>query len=543
MKNILEALERSAMKFPGKIAFAYERSAMTYHQLLTTAQAIGSTLAQQVPEYESPQASSPDACRRLYGRSAPGHAASQNGVPTRAPKDLPMGRPVAVLMARGCECLCACFGVVYSGNFYTIIDDQMPKARIEAIFSQLNPAAVIMDAQARERYGSISRIPVLDYELLAGGRACLPILEHIRSRMIDTDPLYILFTSGSTGVPKGTVVSHRNVIAYTDWLTGAFRFNEDTIFGNQAPFYFSMSVLDVYSTLRHGATMFIIPRQLFSFPVQLLKFLKEHRVNTIYWVPSALMLASAFQALDYVELPHLKMILFAGEVMHVPQLRPWLDHFPKALFANLYGPTEVTDICSYYVIDRPFKDDEPLPIGKACDNCALMILNEQGQPAAPNEYGLLYVRGSFVAAGYYNAPDKTAQAFVQNPLNPYYPEPVYNTGDLVYARENGEIMYVGRRDFQIKHMGYRIELGEIEAAAAALTSIARCVCLYEARRSSLVLICQTREKAAGIREALRQKLPPYMVPDEIICTKKIPCNANGKADRTWLKENYLSQSM
>ena len=525
MKNILEALEYSTRKFPDKIAFSYECLSMTYCQLQSKAQSVGSALLTVLPEGTEQRPSpafSPDT-----GSGGGGMAA--------------ISRPVAVIMPRGCECLCACFGVVYSGNFYTVIDDQMPKARMEAIFSKLKPAAIIIDAVSLDRLDFIKNasVPVFLYEQLSCQKVNTPELEGVRAKMIDTDPLYILFTSGSTGTPKGTVVSHKNVIAYTDWLSGAFHFNEKTVFGNQAPFYFSMSVLDIFSTIRHGATMFIIPRQLFSFPIQLLKYLKEHHINTIYWVPSAMILASGFHALSYVSLPELKMILFAGEVMPVRHLNEWRAHFPNALFANLYGPTEVTDICSYYIIDRKFSNDEPLPIGKACDNCGLMVINQKGQAAAPGEHGLLYVRGSFVASGYYNDPQKTSEVFVQNPLNPYYPEIVYNTGDIVYIRENGEIMYVGRQDFQIKHMGYRIELGEIEAAAAALEAISRCVCLYEANQATLVLICQTLAKTSQIREALKKKLPPYMLPEKIICTDDIPCNANGKADRAWLLQNYL----
>lgn len=501
MKNILEYLEDSARKYPEKIAFSQGCSAMTYDALLCAARSIGTVLLTL-------------GCRN---------------------------RPVAVVMERGPEALSACFGAVYSGNCYTVIDNHMPQARIEAIFSQLSPAAVIMDEASAEQCGFIhgSGLPVFDYDEIKAEDVTNQKLEMVRRQMIDTDPLYILFTSGSTGMPKGTVVSHRNVMAYMDWLTDAFHFDEHTVFGNQAPFYFSMSVLDIYSTLKHGATMFIIPKQMFSFPIQLLKYMKEHRINTIYWVPSALIIASSLQALDYIELPDLKMVLFAGEVMPVRQLNQWIAHFPDVTFANLYGPTEVTDICSYYVVDRPFEDDEVLPIGNACNNCQLMIIGPDGQEAQVNETGLLYVRGSFVASGYYNAPDKTREVFVQNPLNPHYPEMVYNTGDLVYRRENGEIMYVGRQDFQIKHMGYRIELGEIEAAASAISDISRCVCLYETKQQLLVLICQTGISMEKIRRSLMHKLPQYMIPDKIICTRIIPCNANGKADRAWLKKNFM----
>ena len=181
--------------------------------------------------------------------------------------------------------------------------------------------------------------------------------------MIDTDPLYALFTSGSTGIPKGTVVCHRSVIDYAHWVTQTFHITQDTVFASQTPFYFSMSVLDIFATLGSGATLCMPPKSYFSFPVQLLEYMEAQKVNTIYWVPSALGLIARMKALDYVKPSALSTILFAGEVMPVKWLNIWRSHYPQALFANLYGPTEVTDICAYYIVDRPFREDELLPIG------------------------------------------------------------------------------------------------------------------------------------------------------------------------------------
>lgn len=498
-KNVLELLEHSAQRFPEKTAFVEEKETISYASFLGLCQSAGTGLL----------------ALEAYGR------------------------PVAVYMDKGIACLAAMLGVAYSGSFYTVIDTHMPAARIQNIFSTLAPAAVLTDAahaQAAAEFLGNARLVL--FEEIAQTPCNREALALIRSRMIDTDPLYALFTSGSTGIPKGTVVCHRSVIDYAHWVTQTFHITQDTVFASQTPFYFSMSVLDIFATLGSGATLCMPPKSYFSFPVQLLEYMEAQKVNTIYWVPSALGLIARMKALDYVKPSALSTILFAGEVMPVKWLNIWRSHYPQALFANLYGPTEVTDICAYYIVDRPFREDELLPIGRACDNCGLLVLDENGCEPAPGELGELCVRGSFLAMGYYGVLDKTAESFVQNPLNCSYPELIYKTGDLVYYNERGEMVYMGRKDFQIKHMGYRIELGEIEAAVSACEGLEVCVCLYDAKRDKLILLYEGAAAQADILPFAKEKLPSYMMPNKIIRVRKMPYNANGKLDRKWLGEHY-----
>lgn len=300
-----------------------------------------------------------------------------------------------------------------------------------------------------------------------------------------------------------------------------------------------MSVLDVFSTIRNGATFHIIPKKYFSFPIKLLEYVRDREVNTIYWVPSALSIVANWKALDYVELPKLKKVLFAGEVMPTKQLNMWIKKRPDIFYANLYGPTETTDICTYYVVDRKFKDDETLPIGKHCNNCDVMILTEDNRLAEVGEEGELCARGSFLAMGYYNNPEKTKEVFVQNPLNTAYPEIIYKTGDLVKLNEKGEIIYISRKDYQIKHMGYRIELGEIEAAAGSIEKIKTCVCIYNESEDKIVFIYEgSKMTDSELMNKLSEKLPVYMRPNVIKRIKQIPYNQNGKIDRKLLKQTY-----
>ena len=496
MKNILEFLEADAEKYGSKTAFADEKEELSYSDLLDASRRIGTALA----------------------------------------KLGAVNQPIAVYFDKSVRTIAAMLGIVYSGNFYVIIDSEMPCDRIKKIFSTLQPCAIVTDSKYIESAAELGVLNLFAFNDLIKCRADDAVLAAIRASQIDTDPLYALYTSGSTGMPKGALITHRNVIAYSQWSSETFGITSETVFGNQTPFYFSMSVTDIYSTLRTGATLVIIPKHYFTFPIKLIEFLNERKINTIYWVPSAMAIVSNFKLFDFIKPEYLKTVLFAGEVMPTKHLNYWRKHLGDDLiYANLFGPTETTDICTYYVVNREFADDEPLPIGIHCDNCNVFIVNGKGERVAVGEEGELYARGSFLSAGYYNNPEKTAAAFVQNPLNTAYPEIVYKTGDLVKESENGEIMYICRKDYQIKHMGYRIELGEIEAAASAIERIQECACVYDEKNDKIVLFYSARKlKEDKIFEALAEKLTDYLMPNKLVKLSTMPHNQNGKIDRKFL---------
>ena len=356
-------------------------------------------------------------------------------------------------------------------------------------------------------------------------------------KIIDTDLLYVLFTSGSTGVPKGVSICHRSVIDYTDWVTETFNITQKDTFGNQAPFYFDNSILDIYSCMKTGATLNIIPKKLFFQPVPLLEYIKYNKINTIFWVPSALIVVSKLKAFRNVDLSDtLKRVLFCGEVMPNKQLNIWRKFLPNVTYANLYGPTEITDACTYYIVDREFSDDEPLPIGIPMSNTDILVLNDEDKLVTDDEVGELCVRGTSLAMGYYNNLEKTRSAFVQNPLNKAVPEIIYRTGDLVRYNEYGEIIYISRKDFQIKHLGHRIELGEIETAISSLEEVTLNCCLYDEKNQRIVLFVDAQVDRDYIKERLKKLVPEYMIPGKVICLENMPINANGKIDRIKLKE-------
>lgn len=497
MKNVLEFFEKTAIKYKDKTGFTDAERKATFGEVMHSAKAIGSFL-------------------------------SDDGIK----------RPVAVLIDKNIKCIEAMLGAMYAGDFYIVIDVHSPADRIECIINTLDDPILITDEKSAELTAKLGKAFYL-YEDIISNPVDDEKLNYIRSKMIDMDTAYILFTSGSTGIPKGTVISHRSLISYINWVTAEFDFDENTSFGSQTPLYFSMSVTDFYSTLKCGCTYNIIPKANFSFPLNLIKYLNDYKINTIYWVPAAVCILSNWKAFDAEKPKYLKTVLFAGEVMPVKQLNYWIKKLDGVKFANFFGPTETTDICTFYVVDRKFSDDENLPIGLACDNCDVFIINENGEKAAYGEEGELFVRSSFMADGYYKNSEKTNEAFVQNPLNKNYPERVYKTGDLVKYNENGELIYIARKDFQIKRMGYRIEPGEIEAGANSVPKVKACACIYDRDEDCLALIYEGAVKDTSIiLEAVRSRVPSYMIPDKILRIKEMPKNANGKTDRKALQRLY-----
>ncbi len=447
-----------------------------------------------------------------------------------------LGKPVVVYLEKGKEVLVSFMGVAYSGCFYSPIDVEMPKSRVEKILEVLKPQIVITSRNLisifTELDCSITYIIYEDIECVSDDEESVnPVV----AKTIDTDLLYVLFTSGSTGVPKGVSICHRSVIDYIDWVTDTFDIKASDVFGNQAPFYFDNSILDIFSCLKTGATLQIIPKKLFFQPVPLLEYIKDNKINTIFWVPSALIVVSKLKAFRNVDLSKtLERVLFCGEVMPNKQLNIWRKYLPNVLYANLYGPTEITDACTYYIVNREFADDEPLPIGIPMNNTDILVLNERDEFVTEGEIGELCVRGSSLAKGYYNNPEKTRESFVQNPLNTTVPEIIYRTGDLVKYNEYGELLYLSRKDFQIKHLGHRIELGEIETAVSSLEEITLCCCLYDEKKQKIVLFIDADLDREYIRARIETLIPEYMIPGKVVYQNPMPINANGKIDRVKL---------
>lgn len=449
--------------------------------------------------------------------------------------------PVMVYLSKGAECIACFMGAMYSANPYVPIAYDMPPNRIRKIVDSLEGHGHIITDESGlaviEDMGVPSSIHIHIYGEAVETEINEESADKALASVIDTDPIYIMFTSGSTGEPKGVTVPHRGVIDYAMWVADTFNLDENSILGNQAPFYFDNSIFDIYSMLLTGAKMIIIPETLFMFPSKLPEFISDNHITTIFWVPTVIINAANSGALSEVKLTELKNVVFCGEVMPNKQLNIWRKNQPQCLYANLYGPTEISDVCSYYIVDREFNDSDPLPIGKACENMRIIILNEENKIADVNEQGEICVIGTGVSLGYWNAPELTRRAFVQNPVNPYYSERIYRTGDLAYVNDEGLIIFIGRRDNQVKVKGNRIELGEIENAAMCAGGIRGACAVYH--DGAITLFAESCEALTlrRVNKELKKFIPQYMLPGRLVVMDKFPHTANDKIDRTQLKKS------
>ncbi|MCD7745329.1 MAG: amino acid adenylation domain-containing protein [Lachnospiraceae bacterium] len=497
-RTILEYLEQTAEKLPEKTAFATETMEMSFEEVLKASQSIGTCLAA-------------NGCKK---------------------------EPIVVWMHRHPHMIAAFLGVVYSGCYYVPMDEEMPQFRVKLIFESLQPRTVICDENTCEQVRALDGFDgkILLYDAICQTSVEKTLLEGIRRNAIDTDPVYIVFTSGSTGVPKGVVGCHRAVIDYANQLTEVLHVTEDTIFGNQTPLYFDACLKELFGSLKCGATTYLVPKELFLFPVRLVEFLNTYKINTICWVVSALTMISSTGTFDKIVPEYLHTVAFGSEVFPIRQFNLWRRTLPDARFFNLYGPTEATGMSCYYEAKHEFAEDDVIPIGKPFPNTGILLLDEQNRQPEPGEPGEICIRGTPLTLGYYDNEEKTAEVFVQNPLNTHYRELLYRTGDIGTYNADGDLIFLSRKDNQIKHMGHRIELGEIEAHVNRMEGIRNSCCIYEQEKGKIILFytgcCEGKELVVR----LRSTLPRYMVPNHVYVLDALPLTANGKTDRQRLKQ-------
>jgi len=515
MKSILEYLEHTITQSAEKNAFIGEACEITFRQLYDKSRAIGTFLC---------------------------------GLSLRK-------RPIAVFMKKSPAMIAAFLGVAYSGNYYVPLDGEMPAFRIQLILKTVAPPLIICDETTQELIAEWG----LDYETQLYTDLCKhPIsdadLARVRSQITDMDPLYVVFTSGSTGVPKGVVASQRSVIDYIENISPVLCAGPDSVFGMQSPLYLDACLKEIGPTLKYGATTYIIPPGLFMFPVKLIEYLNQHRINTICWVASALGLVAGLGALEKSVPETLHTIAFTSEVLPVKHFNKWRQVVPGARFIHFYGPTEATGVSTFYIPNRYFEDGETIPIGEPFPNTEIILLNtdnnlpstddaqlaaSSSQPAA-NQPGEICIRGVCLSLGYYNDPDKTQAVFVQNPLSDF-PDIIYKTGDIGYRDENGTLYFISRRDHQIKHMGYRIELAEIEWVAARCPGVELACAVFDQAKSRIILYYTAGEAVvkSDVTAYLKNALPRYMMPYAIFPMETLPLTPGGKFDRAGLLNMYM----
>ncbi|MEG1555446.1 MAG: amino acid adenylation domain-containing protein [Bacteroidales bacterium] len=450
-----------------------------------------------------------------------------------------INQPIALYLPKSIESVYADLAITYSGNIYMNLDIKTPLTRIQNIVELIRPKVLITNSKLIDQLGTVidHRITIINIDDLHFENEVDHtsfLLNRLSSALIDTDPYCIINTSGSTGTPKGVVLNHRSFFDFMARSQEIFNFSDHEIMGSLSPIVFDIYSFELCMMMAKSTTLVLIPDLLSAFPVSILKILQEQKVSFIFWVPTIMVNIANLDLLTKIELPDLKLVWFAGEVFPTKQFNCWRNGLPHITFANLYGPIEITLDCTFYVVKRELRDDEPIPIGCAYKNTGILILNEENQPVEKGEEGELCVRGTSLAMGYYNNPEKTAAAFVQNPLNDSYPEIIYRTGDVVFVNPLGEIVFKGRKDTLIKHMGYRIELGEIEHVIVNTLKIAKNGCVvYHYAKKEITLFYENENEidTASFRKILAQTLPKYMIPAIFIRLDELQRNTNGKIDR------------
>lgn len=496
-------LERGALAHPGRVAVTDERGSLTYGELFERSR-----------------------------RVACGLLARGLG-----------GGPVVVCMEKSADALAAFFGALMTGGFYVPVDPSCPEGRAARYRAALGAPAVVGDDEAlpaaRRLFPGLPAVRVAE---LAQKDADPEPLERTARGIASSDVAYVLFTSGSTGEPKGVAVSHAAILEFVSTFVETFGLRPEDVLGNQAPLDFDVSVKDIYGSLAAGASVALLPRRLFSAPARLVEAINECQVTVLVWAAAALCLVSGLRALEGADLARVRMVMFSGEVMPAEHLRRWMDQLPQATFVNLYGPTEVTCNCLYHVVDRARDYGGALPLGEPFPGRRVLLLDDSGvRVTAPGSVGELYVGGAALARGYYANPERTAAAFVQSPLCRELPETLYRTGDLARLNERGELVFAGRADNQIKLQGHRIELEEVDAALEAQGGVDRCRCVYDERGRRILAFFEGTADPGELRAAVARLVPGPAVPAVMERVDAMPLLPNGKVSRSALLEGYLGR--
>ena len=456
-------------------------------------------------------------------------------------------KPVGVFLDKSIESVYANLGILYAGDFYMNLDIKTPAERIRNIIQLVEPAAIISTTrQIKPIEGiipSTTQVILLDEADETADVDATAILRRL-STIIDTDPSCIINTSGSTGTPKGVVLNHKSFFDFIEWAIDTFHFGDDLVMGSLSPIVFDIYSFELCMLMAKASTLVVLPAHLAAFPAKILEVLEQHKVNFLFWVPTIMVNIANMDLLSTFKLESLKTVWFAGEVFPTKQYNYWHHHLPQTTFANLYGPIEITLDCTYYIINKEIPDEEPLPIGYPCRNTDILVLDDEDRLVKEaNVEGELCVRGTSLAMGYYNNPEKTAAAFVQNPLNKAYPEVIYRTGDIVCYNEEGLIMFKGRKDNIVKHQGYRTDLGEIEHVIINTLKLVKNGCIvYNQAEKQITLFYEAEEEVpvTEFRLSIGKVLPKYMIPTAYHRLEQLQRNANGKIDRLFYKKQVNS---
>jgi amino acid adenylation domain-containing protein len=459
-------------------------------------------------------------------------------------------------------------GILKADCVYVPLDPSSPAPRLAGMIASCEPRCLLATGPTAPLLEDVCGIldhatgalPSIGWMDPTGGRAKSPVratfsvsdlagysTEPLHYRSTAGDPAYILFTSGSTGIPKGVVITHSNVFHFVQWATRHFGIGPSDRLSGHSPFHFDLSVFDLFGTFASGAQLHLVPPELNLLPSKLMDFMRRAELTQWFSVPSLLAYVSKFDVLDFNDLPTLKRLLWCGEVFPTPALIYWMKRLPHVTFTNLYGPTEATVASSFYTVPEcPHEPTREIPIGTPCDGEGLLVLNEALQPVANGEEGDLYIRGVGLSPGYWRDPDKTRSVFLSDPARGDPSDRIYKTGDRARIGEAGLVYFRGRTDFQIKSRGHRIELGEIEVALATVEGVreSAVVAISTEGFEGAVICCayvpasSAQVTPSSLRKDLGKALPQYMLPSRWTAMDALPRNTSGKIDRRRLMEGF-----
>lgn len=503
LTDMLEYLERTVRRVPEKIAFCDDREKLTFGELEEASRRIGTALA----------------------------AEGQR-------------KNVAILMNSRSICnIPAIYGALYAGWAYAPLDISMPGEQLFRILQRLEPGAILADEKGEKALLNLPEtgVPVIRFWDAVSGPQDEERLRQIREKRSALDPMSILYTSGSTGIPKGSVQTEGAYLHWTEATIRVYGFDETVTFGNQSPFFYANSIIDIFPPVALGATVYLLPAGILNFPQKLIECLNEHRITELTMTPSSFIGIANAGVLERDSLPWLRYGIMSGESMPWQPLKVWMEAATSADWWHFYGSTEMFSVAVGKVCPQNCAG-ERLPVGKPFSGVHLLFLDEQGGEASPGMPGEMLVSSPWVSVGYHRDDARTGAAWVTDPRNQGDGERFYRSGDIGYMREDGQLMVLGRRDTQIKHRGYRMELGEVEAALRSIPGWRDGCVLFDGRSGKVGCFFTGELDEKEVKRELKKRIVHYMMPDIFIHREELPYTASMKLDRARLRSIMEEQT-